>query len=226
MLIGIVGCGGFGREVMPLLRESLGRTQIRATPVFVETTTAPGVVVNGYPVMSEQEFLGAEDKDKRFNIAIANSRVRETIAKRFIEAGVQPMSLCSLQTTVYDENSVGEGSIICAGGIVTSNVSIGRFFHCNVQSYVAHDCVIGDFVTFAPRVTCNGNIVVEDHAYIGAGAVIKQGTNKRPLRIGRGAVVGMGAVVTKDVPDGEIWVGNPAAPLERRSRQSSESGVN
>ena len=73
--------------------------------------------------------------------------------------------------------------------------------------------MIGDFVTFAPGVQCNGNIVIEDHAYIGAGAVIKQGKPGQPLIIGRGAVVGMGAVVTKSVAAGATVVGNPARPL-------------
>ncbi len=76
-------------------------------------------------------------------------------------------------------------------------------------------CVIGDYVTFAPGVMCNGNVHVQDHAYIGTGAVIKQGLPGAPLVIGRGAVVGMGAVVTKSVPPGVTVVGNPARVLER-----------
>jgi sugar O-acyltransferase (sialic acid O-acetyltransferase NeuD family) len=216
MLVGIVGCGGFGREIMPILRETLEHTRTCAKLVFVETRPNSRDLVNGYPVMSEQQFFAAADKEKHFNIAVADSRAREAVAERFIAASARPVTIHSLQAKVYDENEIDCGAIFCPGGIVTTNVKIGRFFHCNMQCYVAHDCVIGDFVTFAPKVTCSGNVTIEDHAYIGAGAVIKQGTRDRPLRIGRGAVVGMGAVVTKDVPAGETWVGNPARLLERK----------
>ncbi|MEP6868613.1 MAG: DapH/DapD/GlmU-related protein, partial [Novosphingobium sp.] len=80
--------------------------------------------------------------------------------------------------------------------------------HCNLYSYVEHDCVIGDFVTFAPAVRCNGNVRIGDGAYIGSNAVIRQG-----ITIGEGAVVGMGAVVIRDVPTGATVVGNPARVL-------------
>lgn len=96
---------------------------------------------------------------------------------------------------------------------LTSDIKIGQHFHANIYSYVAHDCVIGDYVTFAPNVKCNGNIIIEDHAYIGTGAVLKQGTPDNPLVIGSGAVVGMGAVVTKSVPANTTVIGNPAKPL-------------
>ena len=100
--------------------------------------------------------------------------------------------------------------MLCPFVTLTSNIRIGQQFHANIHSYVAHDCVIGDFVTFAPGVHCNGNVVIEDHAYIGTGAVIKQGQPGQPLVIGKGAVVGMGAVVTRNVSAGTTVVGNPA----------------
>ena len=114
-----------------------------------------------------------------------------------------------------DEVAIGPGAILCPFVTLTSNIQIGQHFHANLYSYVEHDCVIGNFVTFAPGVKCNGNVHIEDHAYIGTGAVIKQGKPGAPLVIGKGAVVGMGAVVTKSVPAGATVVGNPARVMER-----------
>jgi acetyltransferase-like isoleucine patch superfamily enzyme len=111
---------------------------------------------------------------------------------------------------------LGEGSFISAFVDITSNIKIGLCFHANTYSYVGHDCIIGDFVTFAPKVSCNGNVHIHDHVYIGTGAILKQGTPEKPLVIGKGAVIGMGAVVTKDVPPGVTVIGNPAKPLEKK----------
>ena len=105
--------------------------------------------------------------------------------------------------------STGIGALVSPYTTLTSNIRIGRHFHLNLYSYVEHDCRIGDFVTFAPAVRCNGNVTIADHVYVGSNAVIRQG-----VTIGKGAIVGMGAVVTRDVPPGETWAGNPARVLK------------
>lgn len=138
------------------------------------------------------------------------------LAARCVKAGIESLDVKAANASILDDVVLGEGSILCGFTQMTSNIRIGRYFHANIYSYVAHDCVIGDFVTFAPGVKCNGNIHIDDHAYVGTGAILKQGTPDKPLRIGRGAVIGMGAVVTKDVAPGETVVGNPARPMPPR----------
>lgn len=211
-LLAIIGAGGFGREVMPVAAATMGAG---VELVFVETDP-PVASVNGYPLISEEEFVSRPHDEKMFNIAIANSQARARFAEKYTGLGYTPATLSAKSVTTYDEIDIGEGAILCANATITSNARIGKFFHANLNSYVAHDCVLGDFVTFAPNVACNGNVVIEDHAYIGAGAILRQGSKGAPLRIGAGAVVGMGAVVTKEVPPGTTVVGNPARPLEKR----------
>lgn len=220
VVVGLFGAGGFAREVMPLVRDQIAALR-RANPetqfrtVFVEAKPALERL-NGELVLSEECFYRRDDDLKLFNVAIGNSVVREEVAMRAIGEGIVPLSIIAESALSYDEVILGPGAIVCANTMVTSNARIGRFFHANIYSYVAHDCVIGDFVTFAPRVSCNGNVFVGDHAYIGTGAVLKQGQPGRPLVIGEGAVVGMGAVVTRDVPPHATVVGNPARPMEKK----------
>lgn len=217
VVLGIYGAGGFAREVMPVMREQISawaRAAGVAIPTlhFVETHPTQ-TTVNGLPLISEDEFFALAGDQHRFNVAIGDSKARQRIAEACIARGAEPLSLISGQATVYDANQIGEGAILCANTVITSNARIGRFFHANIYSYVAHDCVIGDYVTFAPNVHCNGNVHIHDHAYIGTGAIIKQGVSNKPTVIGEGAVVGMGAVVTKDVPPYTTVVGNPARHL-------------
>ena len=120
------------------------------------------------------------------------------------------------ETAVLGENvSIGPGSVISDHSILTTDVQIGEGFQANTYCHIGHDCVVGDFVTLAPRATLTGRIVVEDGVYIGTGATILQGQPDRFVRIGKGAVIGAHALVKSDVPAGVTMVGIPAKPLAR-----------
>lgn len=212
---GLIGTGGFAREVMPVARAFLRHhAELGIEPgriVFVDRDG--GASVGGVPVLSEAEFL-ALDGERHFSLAIGDGAVRQTIADRLEAAGCRPLSIRADNVLLPDDLDCGPGALFAPFSMVTADARIGRQFQCNLYSYAAHDCVIGDYVTFAPRVSLNGNVVVEDFAYVGTGAVIRQGTRDKPLVLGRGCVIGMGAVVTKDVAPGVTVVGNPARPLE------------
>lgn len=208
---GLFGAGGFAREVMPILRHNLSS---QSNIYFVITGLEKRGEINGTPTISEEEFLNLTG-EKSYAIAIADAKARIDISAR-IGGHASARTIWAANAFQGDENEIGEGSIFCPFTTVTSNARIGKHFHANIYSYVAHDCVIGDFVTFAPNVQCNGNVHIGDCAYIGTGAILRQGSKEAPLTIGEGATIGMGAVVTKSVAPGVTVIGNPARPMEKK----------
>lgn len=210
MMIAIYGPGGFGRELIPVVG---GHPEIC---FLSDAANEIGTDVLGLRTYALNEFAKSEQcVGASVVIAVADSAVRRMLAIKVAAAGLRVGQVIAANAVVGPGVELGEGAILCHQTTITASVRVGVHFHANIYSYVAHDCVIGDFVTLAPRVCINGNTIVEDDAYIGTGAILKQGTPDRPLRIGKGAVVGMGAVVTKDVAPGTVVVGNPAKPLER-----------
>jgi len=106
----------------------------------------------------------------------------------------------------------GAGSYCAHCTRIGANVRIG----IGVQvlcSVLAHDIVLGDFATVGWGASVLGHVEIGEAAQIAPGAVIGNGTRDRPLRIGAGAMIGTGAVVHQDVPEGARMMGNPAMPV-------------
>ena len=188
---------------MPLLRTQYPETKL----VFIDDGQAPGYA-NGHNILTWRDFLESQAGEKAINIAISASHIRRTLAEKCAAANIPLIEARAASVVQMDDVIIGEGACLSPFVTLTSNIRIGSCFHANLYSYVEHDCVIGDFVTFAPGAKVNGNVTIGDHAYIGSGAIIRQG-----VTIGPGAVVGMWAVVTKSVPPSITVVGNPAKPL-------------
>lgn len=211
----VFGASGFGREVLPVVRQQLQAELDVDDLVFVDDSP-PAEQLNGHRVLTYAQWMAEPAEQRYVTLAIANGKIRQNLAERCAADGVHFWQARAGNVVQMDDVLLGPGAVLCPFVTLTSNIRIGAHFHANIYSYVAHDCAIGDFVTFAPGVMCNGNVHIEDHAYIGTGAVIKQGQPGQPLVIGRGAVVGMGAVVTKSVPAGATVVGNPAKAMMAR----------
>lgn len=212
--VAIFGASGCGRGVLPLARQQWAASGETHRLSFVDDRPR-SPEINGHQVLRYADWLTLPGTSHYINVAVANSSARRELVQRCQADGVQFFEVRAANVVELDDVRLGEGAILCPFVTLTSNIRIGRHFHANIYSYVEHDCVIGDYVTFAPGVKCNGNVVIEDGAYIGAGAILKQGRPDDPLVIGRGAVVGMGAVVTRSVSPGTTVVGNPARPMSK-----------
>jgi sugar O-acyltransferase (sialic acid O-acetyltransferase NeuD family) len=220
MRFAVFGTGGFGREIAPFVREQNARLDPEIARqddalVFVDDSAEPGTQCNGLKVLTFAELSSAEHRDRHVVVAIGDGHTREKIEARCREAGLTIGKAIAPTTRILGPNEIGDGAVLCDNVVITSNAKIGRGFQANIYSYVAHECVIGDYVTFAPRVSCNGNVHIGDYAYIGTNASFIQGKEGRPLTVGEGAIVGMGAVVTKPVEPYTVVTGNPAKLLRK-----------
>lgn len=211
-LVAVYGASGYGREVMPLVKKQFSDL-LSVKFYFVDDGLYPDEI-NGIKVVSYNDFLKLSGK-KYITVAISDTKVRQKLQEKSSLDGLEIVTVLAENCIIMDEVGLSKGTVLSPFVTLTSNIKIGLGFHANIYSYVAHDCVIGDYVTFAPSVKCNGNVHIEDGAYIGTGAIIKQGKPDKPLIIGKGAVVGMGAVVTKNVKPGDVVFGVPAKSLKK-----------
>lgn len=148
-------------------------------------------------------------------IAISDYKIRKRIYTNLKGKGLNFPNIIHKNTFISQSSIIGDGAILCPFVSITSNAKIGNNFQANIYSYVAHDCIIGDNVTFAPSVKCNGNVIVKDNVYMGTGTIIYQGKKDEPLVIGESVVIAAGSVVTKNIPDGMKVFGNPAIEFTR-----------
>jgi sugar O-acyltransferase (sialic acid O-acetyltransferase NeuD family) len=113
--------------------------------------------------------------------------------------------------SIARETTFGDGTIVGAGILsVNSSTAFGGHVIVETPASIGHDCAIGDFVTIHASASISGYVTVADGVVIGAGAIIVNGTARKPLHLGSGAQICPGAVVTKSVPPGAVVAGNPA----------------
>jgi len=153
--------------------------------------------------LGDVDALDAIDAD--YVLAIGMPWTRQSVENKIDRLGRRAATLVHPAATVGGDNRFGEGVLLAAGARVTTNVSLGRHTHLNVNAVVSHDCVVGEFVTLSPGVLVNGDVTIEDEAFLGTGAIVLPG-----VRIERGARIGAGAVVRSDVPAGVTAMGVPA----------------
>ena len=209
--LGLIGAGGLGRETAELVHAiNAVRPTWRLVGFFDDDPALQGPSIVDLPV------LGPVADAARGDLAIVLCTARPTIgcsrARIATALGLGPGRMPALvhpSAQLGRSTVVGAGSILLAGVVATADVTIGAHVVVMPQTVLTHDDQIDDFVTIASGVRLGGGVHVEREAYLGAGAMVREG-----LRIGEAALVGMGSVVLHDVPARQTWVGAPAHPLD------------
>ncbi len=214
--IAIYGAGGFAREIAWLV-ESCDSADCSYKPVcFIDDNEINhGSVINGLPVMglseAHERFPGA-----RVVGGPGSPQTRERVMERAALAGFGFATLIHPNVQRSRSARFGDGTVICAGSIITVDITLGRHVQINLDCTIGHDVRMGDYTTLAPGVHVSGWVHFGRRVYVGTGAVIINGTRESPILVGDDAVIGAGACVVESVPSGQTVVGVPARPLVRR----------
>ena len=201
----ILGAGGHGRELAWLARQCYGPS----VDVFF-AVTGPEYLSNavaGIPIRVMGDV--APNEKSRYIVALGDPSLRRMGAGICVEKGFLAGNLVHPWVEVAETVTLGPGSVVCAGSILTVNLQFGAHAHINVGCSVIHDAVIGDFCTLSQGERVCGNVRIGEGVFIGLGATIIDGRPGDPLVIGDGEV-SAGACVTRSVEEGAVMVGIPA----------------
>lgn len=205
----IIGAGGFGREVAWLVHEVNAALPQPTWNLLGFVDDSATETPEGYPVLGRSEWLQENAKGLYVVCAIGDPKARRAVLGAIRNPSLQFATLVhpSVQKSQYV--AIGEGSIICSGSILTTNVKIGRHCLLNLGTRVGHDSVLHDYGSLMPGVNIAGEVEIGEGCYFGLNACVINRT-----RVGQWTVVGAGATVVSDLPERCVAVGVPAKPIK------------
>ncbi len=168
------------------------------------------------PVIGTDEEVNATQEPLSLVFGIGSPLLKEKIRAKYTNPLIKFPSIIHPNVIIGDRDyiKIGEGCIICAGTIITSNIEIGNNVTINLSCTIGHDTVIGDNCSFMPNVNISGEVYCSKNVYVGTGAkVINQ------INIGENTIVGAGAVVTKNLPSNCTAVGVPAKVIKYHNEE-------
>ena len=216
--IAIYGAGGFGREVAWLVQSCNEDEERFQVVCFIDDDQALyGQILNGITVM------GLESVRDQFPLArivcgIGTPRIRQQLMEKAAAAGFECETFIHPRVERSQWVEIGSGSVICAGNILTTNIILGAHVQINIDCTIGHDVIIKDYATLCPGVHVSGCVHLGRRVFVGAGAVIINGTQEEPVTIGDDVVIGGGACVTQSLPANITAVGVPAKIVKRRTQ--------
>lgn len=204
----VIGAGGFGREVMWLIEDINKVRQYNILGFIDDNPEIIGKIINNYPVLGNTDWL--LDKELYVVNAIGDPIIKKKVCLKLQNSrNIYPI-LKHPSAIVSKLVNIGEGSIICAGNIITVNIEIGKHVIVNLDCTIGHDAIIKDYSTILPSVNVSGAVTIGECVSVGTGSAIIQG-----VKIGANSIIGAGSVVVKDIPESCVAVGIPAKPIKQ-----------
>lgn len=200
----IIGAGGVAKEVSLIVQQINYLEPTWNLIGFIDDNIKMfGEIINGYSVIGGLETLNSYEGNCDVIVAVADYKIKKYIVER-LNNKFSFATIIHPRVWIHEYMTVGEGSIIYEGAIITSNVKIGKHVLISPKCGIGHDSIIKDYVSLLWNVNISGTDVIEEGVLIGSGATIIQ--NKI---VGQGSKIGAGSVVINNIPSWSTVVGVP-----------------
>lgn len=202
----ILGAGGFAREVLWVFEEcNAEKKEWNVLGFLDENLQNKGRILCDVPVLGDFKWLEARSPKPLVISGVGTNPVRRKFADLARAAGASFCTVVHPSVRMTRFVTIGLGTVICAGNLITCQISIGDHVNINLDCTIGHDAVIESFCNISPGVHLSGYSHLEEDCDLGTGAVVLPSK-----RVGGGSVIGAGAVVTSDIPARSVPVGIPA----------------
>ena len=209
----IIGAGGFGREVAQLVKDiNKEAMEWEIIGYLDDHLESHGTIRNGLTVLGPIDLIRSNDFQHYYYIcSLGDPKTRKMVIERMLEIhpSIQFATLIHPSAIIGDENRIGEGSVICARNVLTTNISIGKYVIINLSCTIGHDTTLLDYTTVLPGVNISGNVSICEGVSMGTNSSVIPG-----VEIGRFVTIGAGAAVTRSIPEHCTAVGIPARPIK------------
>jgi sugar O-acyltransferase (sialic acid O-acetyltransferase NeuD family) len=218
----IYGAGGLGREILVATRSAAYESVLEVVCFADDNAELKSKAIDGIPVVTPEvairEFHGC-----KCICAIAEPTARQQAVEKGRSLGMEFKAFIHETAIVPPSTRLGDGCIIGANCILTSNVSLGDFSILNLQATMGHDVTVGRYATVGPGVKVGGFVCMGDRTFIGMGAMVINGTEANPIVIGEDVHIGAGSCVLHSIRPAQRVFGSPARPVPIRSTLEDQS---
>lgn len=208
----IFGTGGQASEVLDVVLKS--RLDVSNIQFCVSEPTKK--VFQNFELIAWRDLLARGPENNLVHLGIGDPSVRFRLTSILERESFQMQSVISLSASISPTATIDTGCFIGDFSFVGPRVSLGKSVLINNSVSVSHDGVIGSFTTVCPGARLNGHVWIEEGAFIGSGAILKNGKSDSPLVVGANSTIGAGSVVISNVEIGAVVVGNPAKQINKQ----------
>lgn len=208
MKIIVMGASGHGQVVADVLFQMWTKGREMEIVGFLDDDAAlTGTRVMGLNVLGKLADLPAMPHDCII-LGIGDNVVRARLYNELKNAGKRFVTAIHPTAILAPDVVVSPGAVLCAGTVINTGGRVGENAILNTAASLDHHSVLAAHSHVAPGVRLAGNVHVGEGALVGIGSCVVPG-----VTLGPWSVVGAGAAVTKDVPEGTTVGGVPARVL-------------